>query len=249
MKAVIFNSGLGKRMGELTKSCHKSMVLLNNGETIFERQIRILMESGINEFVVTVGPFKEQLIEASKKFNAKFTFVENPIYDKTNYIYSMFLAKDYLKDDVLLLHGDLVFDLGLVQDMLNDDKSLCLINENKRLPEKDFKGRVINGLLKEVGINIFDDNCYAFQPLYKLNKEDLSKWLQQVEIFVSEGNTGVYAENALNTILKDLNLHAKSYKDNYIDEIDNLEDYTRVREEIDSFENLRGNYEKTKYHL
>ena len=42
-----------------------------------------------------------------------FTFVENPIYDKTNYIYSMYLAREYLKDDILLLHGDLVFDKKL----------------------------------------------------------------------------------------------------------------------------------------
>ena len=66
MKAIIFNSGLGKRMGELTAHCHKSMVRLQNHEAIFERQLRILHESGITEFVVTVGPFKEQLMEASQ---------------------------------------------------------------------------------------------------------------------------------------------------------------------------------------
>ena len=123
MKAIIFNSGLGKRMGALTENNHKSMVHLSNGETIFERQLRVLSECGITDFVITVGPFKEHLMEVTKNEKFKhlnFVFVENPIYDKTNYIYSMFLAKEYLNDDFLLLHGDLVFNKELVEDVKDD---------------------------------------------------------------------------------------------------------------------------------
>lgn len=241
MKAIIFNSGLGKRMGEFTNTHHKSMAVLLNGETIFERQIRILGENGISDFIITVGPFKEQLEAVSKKFpQYNFIFVENKIYDKTNYIYSMFLASEYFDDDFLLLHGDLVFDSGLVKDMLLDErKSLCLINEEKKLPEKDFKGRVKNGKLQEVSINIFDADCYAFQPLYKLSQKDLLSWSNQVANFVEKGITGVYAENALNTILNNINIYSKSYADNYIDEIDNLDDYARVCAEIEEFENRK----------
>ena len=116
MKAVIFNSGLGKRMGELAESCHPSMVRLQSGETIFERQLRLLHECGINEFVVTVGSFKEQLIEASKAphlAGCKFTFVENPIDNKTNTVYSMYLAREYITGDILILHdsGDIGQDI------------------------------------------------------------------------------------------------------------------------------------------
>ena len=121
--------------------------------------------------------------------------------------------------------------------MLNDERpSLCLINETKELPQKDFKGRVENGLLKEVSINIFDDNCYAFQPLYKLDKESILKWANKVKEFVQNDNTGVYAENALNQILSEMKIYAMSYKDDYIDEIDNLDDYERVKDQISDYE-------------
>ncbi len=242
MKAIIFNSGIGKRMGEFTKTHHKSMVVLKNGETIFERQIRVLGSCGIQEFIVTTGPFKEQLERVSQKFpEYQFTFVENPVYDQTNYIYSMFLASEHFDDDFLLLHGDLVFDEGLVKDMLADPReSLCLIHPTKKLPEKDFKGRVEDGKLREVSIHIFDSDCYAFQPLYKLSKLDLLRWSKAVAQFVEEGTTSVYAENALNTILPDMSIYAKSYENNYIDEIDNLEDYERVSSEIEAFD-ARGN--------
>ena len=68
MKAIIFNSGIGNRMGYLTKNNPKCMVKLYNGETIFERQIRILSECGIKDFIITTGPFKEQLEKIASKY-------------------------------------------------------------------------------------------------------------------------------------------------------------------------------------
>ncbi len=234
MKALIFNSGLGKRMGNLTLNNPKSMIKLSNGETIFERQIRILSECGISEFVVTTGPFKEQLIEASKMFSGlRFTFVENPEYEKTNYIVSMNNASEYICEDILMLHGDLVFNKRLVERLLQDaHESVCLYNECQSLPLKDFKGRFENGILKEVSINIFDTNCYAFQPMYKLSKAAITMWKNKVAEYVSKGIVDVYAENALNEVADSLNIYGISYKDDYISEIDNEEDYKIVSDRI-----------------
>ena len=234
MKAVIYNSGLGKRMGELTANNPKSMVKLSNGETIFERQIRILSECGIKDFLVTTGPFEEQLIEVSKSFSKlNFTFVRNPIYDKTNYIYSMYLARQYFDDDVLMLHGDLVFDKKLIVDILSDQRTnLATVNRSKPLPEKDFKARVIDGKIKEVSINIFDSNCYAFQPCYKLSCDNIQKWLNIVSQFIKEGIDNVYAENAFNSVSDNIPIEEFNYENYYIDEVDNPEDLKRVSNEI-----------------
>lgn len=238
MKAIIFNSGLGSRMVGLTEKNPKCMVKLYNGETIFERQIRILSECGIKDFIVTTGPFKEQLYEVADKFKElNFQFVANDDYKNTNYIVSMNNANEYLDDDVLLLHGDLVFNKNLVVKLLNNkNKSVCLYNEEKKLPEKDFKGRFKDNKLLEVSVNIFDNDCYAFQPLYKLEKKDLQLWKDKVSEFVENGNVKVYAENALNEVTDRLNIVGMSYKDDYIDEIDNEEDYIRVSAEIKEFD-------------
>ncbi len=240
MKAIIFNSGLGKRMGELTEHNHKSMVRLQSGETIFERQLRILHECGIDEFVVTVGPFKEQLIEASKAKHlagCRFTFVENPIYDKTNYIYSMYLAREYITGDLLFMHGDLVFDKKLVKEVLcSQYPSLGCVNRSKPLPEKDFKARIADGCIQEVSVNIFDQNCFAFQPFYKLSAADAAAWVAQVEQFISEGKDQCYAENAFNEILPRLSVREFSYQKYYVDEVDNADDLARVSSEIRRFD-------------
>lgn len=238
MKVIIFNSGIGNRMGELTKNNPKCMVKLYNGETIFERQIRILSSCGLKDFLITTGPFSEQLESISDKYkNLNFTFVNNPKYKETNYIVSMDYLYDYIDDDVLLLHGDLVFNKKLITKILNNsNKSICLFNENKQLPEKDFKGRFKNNILKEVSINIFDDDCFAFQPLYKLSKSDILAWKKKVREFVLNGIVNVYAENALNEITDNINIYGMSYKDDYIDEIDNYDDYIRVSNEIKYFD-------------
>ena len=130
MKALIFNSGLGSRMQGMTENNPKCMIKLYNGETIFERQIRIISECGIKDFVITTGPFKEQLYEVAKKFgNLNFQFVANDDYKNTNYIVSMNNANRYLNDDVLLLHGDLVFNKDIVIKLLkNQNGSICLCN-------------------------------------------------------------------------------------------------------------------------
>ena len=238
MKAVIFNSGLGNRMGEFTQTHHKSMAQLKNGETIFHRQIRFLSAEGVKDFIVTTGPFEEQLKKEAADFpELNFTFVRNDVYDKTNYIYSMYLAREHMQDDLLFLHGDLVFNRKLVHDVLRcEDKNPATVNFKKALPEKDFKGRVKDGKVLEVSIHIFDDDCFAFQPFYKMDKATAAAWIAKVEEFIAKGENKCYAENALNEIFATLNVRAFSYEDYYIDEIDNLDDYARVTAEILPFD-------------
>ncbi len=238
MKAVIFNSGLGNRMGEFTNDHHKSMAQLKNGETILHRQIRLLSAEGIKDFVITTGPFEEQLKKEAEDFpNLNFTFVRNDIYDKTNYIYSMYLAREYMNDDLVFLHGDLVFNRKLVHDVLHsNDSNTATVNFTKALPEKDFKGRVKDGKVMEVSIHIFDEDCFAFQPFYKMDKATASAWIGKVVEFIHKGEDKCYAENALNEIFAALNVRAFSYENYYIDEIDNLDDYNRVTTEILPFD-------------
>ena len=240
MKALIFNSGIGKRMGELTAHCPKSMVHLYNDETIFERQIRLLQEAGITEVVITTGPYPEMLKDICAKpcyKNMHFEFPHNEIYDASNYIYSMYKARDLLDDDILMMHGDLVFDRSLIPSLLkNKEPNTCLINKYKPLPEKDFKGRIVDNELREVGINIFDKDCYAFQPLYKLSKPVMKTWLDNVVKFVEANNINVYAENAFNEVSKGLGIRPISYANHFIDEVDNKDDLARVNQEIEQWD-------------
>ena len=225
MKALILNSGVGKRMGDITKEHPKCMTEITEIDTILSRQLKFLSDNGITEVVMTTGPFEKILIDYCYRLNLpiNFKFVKNPIYDSTNYIYSMYLAKNYLDDDIVLMHGDLVFDNEVLKNVLQFNNSVMVVSSTLTLPEKDFKAVINNGQIKKVGIEFFE-NAMAAQPLYKFNKEDFSKWMKSIEVFCKKGITNCYAEDALNIITNDITLMPVDVKDKLCNEIDSLED-------------------------
>ena len=181
MKALILNSGLGHRMGDITKTHPKCMTKITEKNTILSRQLNLLHNVGIKEVVMTTGSFDEVLINYCNLLGLplNFTFVNNPLYAETNYIYSIYCAKEVLDDDILLMHGDLVFEESVLREMLEEKDSCMKVSSTLPLPDKDFKAVVSDGEVKAVGIEFFDSAMEA-QALYKLNKEDWMVWLNKI---------------------------------------------------------------------
>lgn len=231
MKALILNSGIGKRMGELTKTKNKCMAELSPGMAIIDWQLQLLQREGIEEAVITTGPFSDALEEhvTRRHPGIHFMFRHNPIYDSTNYIYSIALAQDVLQgEEILLMHGDLVFEQSVLHDIKESTSSVMAVDKSLPLPEKDFKAVVQGGKITKVGVEFFD-NAYAAQPLYKLSKEEWSLWLTEILAFCEKGDRGVYAEHALNEISSHINLKPFDVNTRICMEVDNLEDLERAR--------------------
>lgn len=220
-------------MGALTQTQHKSMALLPNGETVFARQLRLLQEVGIREICVTTGPFPEQLAQqaAQPQFaGLRIRFIPNPRYQETNYIYSMFLADGQMQEDVLLLHGDLVLTKPLLERLLRDPRgNLAVYDKRKPLPQKDFKAKLCGTRIMEISVLLEGHDCVAFQPLYKLEQAVFAAWMAQISAFVAQEQTGGYAEEALNAILRRVFIAAFDCGEDFIEEVDTQEDLHRVR--------------------
>ena len=202
MKALILNSGLGTRMGVLTSEHPKCMTEIGLNETILSRQLHQLANAGIEEVVITTGLFDAVLVNYCNRLELPlhFTFVKNPLYAETNYIYSIYCAREYLKDDdILLMHGDLVFENEVLDAVLAESASCMTVSSTLPLPEKDFKAEIRDGMVVRVGVDLFTDAMEA-QPLYKLLKKDWALWLDKIVAFCETGNVKVYAENALNEL-------------------------------------------------
>ena len=230
MKALILNSGTGTRMGELTADKCKCLVEIANGKTILDEQMDRLIKCGITDFCITTGPFPN-VLESYLRENygdINFTFINNSLYNQTNYIYSIYLARDVLEGDILLLHGDLVFETSVIQDVLSSSQSVMVTDSTKPLPLKDFKAELKGGKILRVGVDVFENALYA-QPLYKLLKEDWAVWLGEICRFCADGNTGVYAENALNCVSDKINLFQLDVQGRLCFEVDNIEDLTYAR--------------------
>lgn len=237
MKALILNSGLGTRMGVLTSEHPKCMTEISTTETILSRQLRLIAEAGIREVVMTTGYYDAVLISYCNSLDLPlhFTFVKNPVYDQTNYIYSIYCAREFLDDDIILMHGDLVFENQIMDRVMGSAESCMTVSSTLPLPEKDFKARVADGKIMAVGVDIFNDAMEA-QALYKLNKADWKVWLDKIVSFCEAGNTGVYAENALNALEGAANITALDVQNMLCAEIDNPEDLAVVSAKLKEIE-------------
>jgi len=217
MTVLILNSGCGSRMGDMSKP--KCLTNIHGNETILSRQLRFLMDAGLSNIVITTGPFEDIV----KQNAPQARFVNNHEYMSTNYIYSIYLARNLLDDDLLLLHGDLVFDKSILNEISLKEESCVIVQDVFPLPEKDFKAEIINGKVTRIGVNIFD-NAKASQPMYKLRHGDWLRWLNEIIRFVKEGQVNCYAENALPQDILYPCLSSSLCR-----EIDTQEDLTRVK--------------------
>lgn len=234
MKALILNSGIGNRMDGYTHNFPKCMVPLAGEGTIIERQLEILEKTGIQEAIVTTGFLAEKLESYVNTLgiSMKIIFVNNDKYDKTNYIYSIYMARDYLKDDIILLHGDLVFEQSILEEMLNFGQSCMAVSSVYKIPEKDFKAVIKEGKIVKIGIEFFE-GVVAAQPLYVLKQKLWLEWLTKIGEFCQNGISDCYAENALNQILEDHFLYPYDFGNRLCQEIDRGEDLLEVRKAME----------------
>ena len=121
MQAIILAAGMGKRLGELTKNNTKCMVEVN-GIRLIDRMITQLSKFNLNRLVIVVGYEGKKLIDyIGHRYDdiLKIEYINNPIYDRTNNIYSLALAKEELcKDDTILLESDLIFEDRMLESII-----------------------------------------------------------------------------------------------------------------------------------
>ena len=179
MQAVILAAGMGKRLKELTQENTKCMVKVN-GVTLIDRMLHQIEKQNLSRIVIVVGYQGKKLIDYIGTLNIRtpIVFVENPIYDKTNNIYSLALAKDYLiKEDTILLESDLIFEDSVLDVLLSDPRdTLALVDKYESwmdgtcvkisaddkieafVPGKNFKFKEIKDYYKTVNLYKFSQH-------------------------------------------------------------------------------------------
>ncbi|MFI3173702.1 MAG: phosphoenolpyruvate mutase [Bacillota bacterium] len=229
MKALILNSGNGTRMGELTSDLPKCLTPLSETETILSHQLQMLSLGGIKEVIITTGKFHEKIVDYCENLSLSLaiSYVKNERYDDTNYIYSIYSAREQLAGDILLLHGDLVFEYGVLQKALEHKNSCMIVSSTLPLPEKDFKAIFCEDLICEVTVHT-KENALAAQPFYKLLENEWTIWQNSIIDFCEKGNVTCYAEEAFHAVWKHCHLEGLDIKNDLCQEIDTPKDLETV---------------------
>ena len=232
MKAIILSAGVGSRLMPQTQNLPKSLLRVN-GRTILDIEIESLISCGITDIIIATGHKHEMMKQyvAENYPSLDVAFVRNREFATTNYIYTVWLTKELIDDDVVILHGDMVFEGILLERLLaHPSVNGALINNVIELPEKDFKAVVQNGIIKKIGVGFFGKDSYFCAPIYKFSQTSFSRWLLEIDAFVQEGNVMCYAEDAFNNIAEEVGLEPVYYGDEFCMEIDTPQDLDIARE-------------------
>ena len=229
--AVILNSGVGTRLYPLTRYCPKALIKVDS-DPLLGHQIENIVKCNIKKIIITTGPFENKIKKYIEKEypNIDVTYVRNPKYRTTNYIYSMWLTKELIDDDVLLMHGDLFFELKPLKDLLGTHEgNFVLVNRNIVPPDKDFKAVILNGKIVKIGVEFSGENTFSLIPMYKLSKAAYLFWLNEIEKFLIRKSVKIYAETVFNEVSGKIPLLPLYLSNEICMEIDTKEDLETAR--------------------
>ena len=236
MQAIILAAGMGKRLGELTEDNTKCMVAVN-GVRLIDRMLRQLSTLDLKRVVIVVGYKGANLIDyIGNRYDDKLSieYIQNPIYDKTNNIYSLALAKQLMQeDDTLLLESDLIFDESMLGLLVNNPyPNLALVAKYETWMDGTMvcidEGNNIVNFVPKAAFRYEDvDKYYKTVNIYKFSKEfSKTKYVPFLDAYSKAVGNNEYYENVLRIIsfLNSKDLKALPISDEKWYEIDDKQD-------------------------
>lgn len=236
MQAIILAAGMGRRLGDLTRGHTKCMVEVN-GQTLIDRDIHQLSKLNLTRLVLVVGYKGKELKEyIGNRYDdiLKIEYIENPIYDRTNNIYSLALAKDILcEDDSLLLESDLIFEDSMLEMLVNHpDPNLALVAKYETwmdgtMVRLDSERNIVNFVPKAAFR--FEDVSVYYKTvnIYKFSKEFSQKeYVPFLDAYSKVMGNNEYYEQVLRviTMVHNSTLKALDIEDKKWYEIDDIQD-------------------------
>ena len=217
MQAIILAAGMGRRLGEYTKDNTKCMLPVN-GVRLIDRVLTQLSRLSLNRVVIVVGYKGQNLIDyIGHRYDGqlRIEYVNNPVYDKTNNIYSLALAKQQLQEDeTLLIESDLIYDDGLFELLVNNPHpDLALVAKYESwmdgtMVRIDEDCNIIDFVSKEAFSYKEIDTYYKTVNIYKFSKDfSRTKYVPFLEAYCKAVGNNEYYENVLR-IITSLNDHS-----------------------------------------
>lgn len=257
MQAVILAAGMGKRLGELTKNNTKCMVKIN-GISLINRLLEQLSKLSLNKIIIVIGYEGEKLknyLGYSYK-TIEIEYIENPIYNKTNNIYSLYLAKEkLLEDDTILIESDLIFEdsiFTLLEQSSYPNVAVVAKYESwmdGTMVRIDNENNIINFIPKKAFR--YEDIAFYYKTvnIYKFSKEFArNQYIPFLEAYIHALGNNEYYEQVLRviTILDNCNLKALILNNEKWYEIDDIQDLD-IAETIFSNDNERLSKYQQRY--
>lgn len=238
MKAVILAAGVASRLRPLTNDCPKC--LLNVGErSLLQRSMDALKSNGISEFVIVTGYLHEQIENFVKKnySDVKVTFIHNDIYDSTNNIYSLWLARPEADgEEILLLDSDLLYDPQIIRRVLDDGNENLLTLIRHDLGEEEMKVVVdAKGAITELSKTCNPADAIGESlGIERMGRAYTKALYEELEVMMEkEGLSNIFYERAFERLFpKGHTYNVLDVTDLFSCELDTVDDFNAAKERI-----------------
>jgi choline kinase len=236
MKAVILAAGMASRLRPKTLDTPKCLLKIGN-RTILERTIENLVVNSITDILIVTGFLGNKIKEftASRFPSLKIQFIDNPLYESTNNIYSLWLTQPAFEGSgMILLDSDIVFDDRIIKKLLESEYDNCLalvrhtlageeikvkMDGNSKILEIGKEVSIIEAAGESIGIELFSENMVI--ELFKAIHRKVSV----------EKRPDVFYEAAFQQLINERNsIYAVDISDYFCMEIDTPEDFETANE-------------------
>lgn len=222
-RAIIMAAGLGNRMHPITLSVPKPLVTVN-GVRMIDTVILGLHKNGIKEIHVVVGYLKEQFDVLEKEYGVHI--IENPYYDTCNNISSLYVAREYLEDAIILDGDQIIYNKNILTPEFEKSgyNAVWTDNETDEWLMQVENGRVIS--CSRTG----GKSGWQLYSISRWSAEDGKRLKQHLEEeFIEKNNRQIYWDDvAMFCHFEEYNLGIMPMKKEDIIEIDSFEELMKL---------------------
>lgn len=230
MRAVLLAAGMGTRISRYLSGKPKCTVDIG-GITLIENTVQMLQSKGIKDIAIVLGYRGDVIRDILKDYD--ISFYENPFYDVTNSIASMWFARDFLKveDRYIIMNGDVFLEDKLLDEIVAETGSPVMFADGSRKEEADYKFKYENGILRKYGKELTgDDITGEYIGLGSFDYRFISFFTEEMEAMISRQQHNVWWENIVYEISRDRDVYVRDIAGMFWAEVDYIEDYKRILE-------------------
>lgn len=260
MQAIILAAGMGRRLGELTSDNTKCMLEVN-GSRLIDRMLNQLKAIDISRIVIVIGyegaKLKSYITKNYPSFHIEY--VENNVYDKTNNIYSLWLARGYMaEDETILLESDLIFEDSVLKTVIESSYPNCALVSKYQtwmdgtMVQIDDENNIINFIPKKAFDYSCTDTYFKTVNIYKFSHDFINNhYLPFLDAYIKVLGNNEYYEQVLRviTLIDKSEMRALPITGMNWYEIDDVQDlsiaetiFAEPKEQLDKLQHSFGGY-------
>lgn len=228
MKAIIMAAGIGSRLKNINSNKPKCLIE-SEGISLISRSVAMLEDKNITDICVITG-YRSDLIR--QELQDRVRFLHNPYYEVTNSIASLWLAKNMLTDDVLLMNADLYYETSVLETALAQTGNAVMLSDCTRIIDADFRFGVEGSRILKAGNQLTNQETHCeYVGIVRIDKRFIQIFRNRLEEMIKKGDFKNWWEGVLYALMDEgFDILHKDVEGAFWTEVDHLGDYERLRQ-------------------